>query len=241
MRGLNLNSTVSSKKEQKKNFNTPSSRQRLLSLHGPLLPDLRCQACNHTLLVPVFRGKITEPPICPHNACSSPLSTTSPTLPTARSKRRQTRSQPLDNLREAFWWCSWHKCASSASKARNRLAAVVVPTWPFSSSANTYISTLCCLTYALPVHILFYQPSTRASFYTQTCSPLCLRLYHEHYVYSPIHFSGASTFPCARPVWSQTTISRVTQRQTVTVNNDFAHFGHRVGPGWARHVTFGNG
>ena len=105
-----------------------------------------------------------------------------------------------------------------------------------SSSMNT-----CCLTYAFLSTSLL---PTNAS--QQGCLVILepahhshrLRLYHEHYVYSPIHFSGASTLPCARPVWSQTTISRVTQRQTVTVNNDFAHFGHRVGPGWARHVTF---
>ena len=112
------------------------------------------------------------------------------------------------------------------------------PIWPFSSSANTYISALCCLTYAL----LSTSPSTnRQQGHLFILEPAHhshpLRLYHEHYVYSPIHFSGASTLPCAWPVWSQTTISRVTRRQTVTVTNDCARFGHRVGPGWAQHVT----
>ena len=34
--GLNPNGTVSSKKKEQKNFNTPSSRQRVISLHGLL-------------------------------------------------------------------------------------------------------------------------------------------------------------------------------------------------------------
>jgi len=34
--GVNPNGTVSSKKKEQKNFNTPSSRQRLISLHGLL-------------------------------------------------------------------------------------------------------------------------------------------------------------------------------------------------------------
>ena len=113
---------------------------------------------------------------------------------------------------------------------------------PFCPQQTPNISALCCLTYAL----LSTSPSTsRQQGHLFILEPAHhshrLRLYHEHYVYSPIHFSGASTLPCARPVWSQTTMSRVTQRQTVTVTNDFARFGHRVGSGWAQHVTFGNG
>ena len=94
MRALNPSNPFSPE-----NSPTPLDSDKLISLllllrTSPLLPDLqtaffRCQTCNHTLLVSVSRGKITEPPVCPRDVCSAvpyPF-TTAPTLLTARSGR----------------------------------------------------------------------------------------------------------------------------------------------------------
>jgi len=72
-----------SKEREKKLTHHRLDTDKLISLNGlllrtsPLLPDLqtaffRCQTCNHTLLVPVSRGKITEPPVCLRDVCASP-------------------------------------------------------------------------------------------------------------------------------------------------------------------------
>ena len=82
MRGLNPSGKLSFKRKGKKDLHHHQDTDKLISLNGllrtsPLLPDLqtaffRCQTCNHTLLVPVSRGKITEPPVCPRDVCASP-------------------------------------------------------------------------------------------------------------------------------------------------------------------------
>ena len=130
-------------------------------------------------IVPVFRGKITEPPICPHDACSSPspLSATSPTFPTARSKRRQTRSAPGQLPRGLLVVFLAHmrlECFQGKEPSgRSQWTVVVSRTdllGPFRHEQTHFRPLLPDM--RSPVHIPFYQPSTRAPFCTRTCSPL---------------------------------------------------------------------
>jgi len=204
------------KRKNKNNFNTPSSRQRLiLPTWSPLLPDRRCQACT------LSQSSVAKSPSHPSaRTTSAPPPRPYPQLlplfqpPDPRDVRRgpscwTTLERPSGGIPGTHaprvlprQGTAWPQSMDSGSVKNG-------PTWPFSSSANTYISALCCLIYAL----LSTPPSTnRQQGYFFILEPAHhshrLRLYHEHYVYSPIHFSGASTFPCARPVWSQTTIPR---------------------------------
>jgi len=200
-------------------------------------------------LVPVFRGKITEPPVCPHNACSSPspLSTTSPTLPTARSKRRQTRSQLLDNPERP----SGGIPGTNAPRVLPRQGTV----WPQSMrSGSTYLALFVFSKY---LHFRPLLPDIRPS----RLHPLLPTVNKGIFLYSNL-LTTLTVFACTmnttsilRSISSGLAHSHVpgqfgvrrryrgghSGRQTVTLTNNFARFGLRVGPGWAQHVTFGNG
>jgi len=167
------------KRKNKNNFNTPSSRQRLISLHGllsskiatarpatthcPSLPWQNHRPSARTTPAPPPRPYPQLLPLCrppdPRDARRGPSCWTAPEKP---SGGIPGTNAPRVLPRQGTVWPQ----SMDSGSVKNG------PIWPFSSSANTYISALCCLTYALPVHILFYQPSTRASFYTRTCSPL---------------------------------------------------------------------
>jgi DNA replication licensing factor MCM4 len=63
----------------------PNDMDKLVSIKGlviratPIIPDMKdaffkCSVCQHSVKVDIDRGKITEPSICPRNACQSPNS-----------------------------------------------------------------------------------------------------------------------------------------------------------------------
>jgi len=235
---LNPNGTVSSKKKEQKNSNAPSSRQRLVSpssqtaaARPATTPCTSLPWQNHRATCLPAQRLLLPLALIHHfsHFADRQIQETSDEVPTA--------GQPPRGLLVVFLAQMRPECFQGREPSGRSQWTVVVL---FVFSKYLHFRPL------LPEPLLSTSSSTnRQQGHLFILEPAHhshrLRLYHKHYVYFPIHFSGASTFPCARPVWSQTTISRVTQRQTVTVTNDFARFGHRVGPGWARHVTFGNG